>query len=136
MTTEDNKALINRFIEEALNSKRLDVLDEIVAEAFVEHVPFPGQGPGREGLRDVLQMFLAAFPDMKWDVHEQIAEGDYVVTHFSWSGTHAGSFLGIPATGRLVRVWGIVIDTVRAGKFAESRIIMDSIGLFKQLGAL
>jgi steroid delta-isomerase-like uncharacterized protein len=135
MTTEGNKTLINRFIMDALNEKRLEVLDEIVAEDFVEHVPLPGQGPGREGLRDALQMFSVAFPDMKWEVHEQIAEGDYVVTHFTWSGTHSGSFLGIPATGRPIRVWGILIDTVRGGKFAESRILKDNIGLFKQLGA-
>jgi predicted ester cyclase len=130
MTTEDNKARINRFIEETINSRRLDVLDEIVAEGFVEHVPFPGQGPGREGLRDARQMFSAAFPDVKWEVQEQIAEGDSVVTHFTWSGTHSGSVLGIPATGRSVRVWRIVIDAVRGRKFAESRI-MDSIRLLK-----
>jgi len=136
MTSEQSKAVINRFIEEALNQNNLAVLDEIVAEDFVEEVPFPGQGPGRAGLRAVLVAFNAAFPDIHWKVEEQVAEGEKVVTRFSWTGTHRGDFLGIPATGKSVSVWGVVIDVVQNGLFARSRILMDRVGLLGQLGVL
>jgi steroid delta-isomerase-like uncharacterized protein len=136
MTAEENKTIINAFIEEVINKKNLNAANDLVAEDFVEHIPFPGQGPGREGLKFVLNAMFIGFPDMKWTVHEQIAEGEKVVTRFSWTGTHQGEFMGIPSTGKSVEVWGIVIDVVKDKLFAESRIIMDSIGLLQQLGVM
>jgi hypothetical protein len=50
MTPEDNKLLVQRFVDEAINRKNLDAIDNLVAENFVEHVPFPDQGPWRDGL--------------------------------------------------------------------------------------
>ena len=127
---------MRQFVEEAINKKNLDAIDELVAEDFVEHVPFPGQVPGREGLRQVLATFLFAFPDIRWTLEEQIAEGEKVVSRFTMTGTHRGDFLGIPPTGKSVNIWGVVIDVVRNGKFAESRIIMDTLGLMQQLGMI
>jgi predicted ester cyclase len=57
-----------------------------------------------------------------------------VVTRFEWTGTHRGEFLGVPATGRPVKVWGVVIDRLEAEKIKDTRIIMDTIGLMMQLG--
>ena len=123
------------FVEEVLNKKNLNAIDHIVAEDFLEHIPFPGQGPGREGLRDIIVVFITAFPDLHWNIEEQIAEGEKVVTRFTMTGTHQGDFMGIPATGRSINVWGIVIDVVRNGLFSESRIILDSSALIQQLTA-
>ena len=131
---EDNKRFMQRFVEETINKKNLDAIDELVAEDFTEHLPFPGQGPGREGLKYVISAFLTAFPDIHWALEEQIAEAEKVVSRFTMTGTHQGEFLGIPATGKSVNVWGVVIDVVRDGKFSESRIIMDTLGLMQQLG--
>lgn len=64
------------------------------------------QGPGLEGLKDVLRGMRTAFPDMQWVVEEQVESADKVVSRFSWSGTHRAPFLGVPATGRRVTVWG------------------------------
>ncbi len=59
---EDNKQFMQRFVEEVINKKNVDVVDQLVAEDFVEHVPFPGQGTGREGLKHIISTFLSAFP--------------------------------------------------------------------------
>ena len=67
---------------------------------------------------------------------EQIAEGDKVLTRFEWTGTHRGDFLGVPATGRSVKVWGMVIDRLQSGRIKDTRIIMDIFGLMMQLGAI
>ena len=127
---------MRRFVEEAINRRNLDALHELVAENFIEQVPFPGQGPGRDGLRYALGMFLSAFPDIQWIVDEQIAEGEKVVSRFTWTGTRRGEFLGIPPTGKRVKVWGVVMDVVRDGMLSESRIIMDTMGLLQQLDAI
>ena len=136
MTPEQNKRFLQHFVEETINRKNLDAINELVAEDFIEHVPFPGQGPGREGLKYAIGIFLSAFPDIQWTVEEAVAEGEKVVSRFCWTGTHRGEFLGIPATGNSVKVWGVVIDLVRDGLLSESRIIIDTVGLLQQLGAI
>lgn len=136
MTQMENKTFMTHFIEEVINNKNLDAVNHLVAADFMEHVPFPGQGPGREGLKFVLDSMFTGFPDMNWTVQEQVAEGEKVVTRFTWTGTHQGEFMGIPPTNKKVEVWGVVIDVVKNNLFAESRIIMDNIGLLQQLGVM
>ena len=136
MARRENKVLIKSFVEETINRKNLDSINELVAENFVEHVPFPGQGPGRDGLRSAIGIFLSAFPDIHWVLDEQVGEGEKVVSRFTWTGTHRGEFLGIPPTGKLVKVWGVVMDVVKNGVLSESRIIMDTLGLLQQIGAI
>ena len=122
-------------MDSVLNKGEIDASGQFFWEDMVEQVPLPGQGPGLAGLKDVLRGMRAAFPDMHWIVEEQIAEGDKVVTRFEWTGTHRAEFFGVPATGRPVKVWGVVIDQLEGGKIKNSRIIMDALGLMMQLGA-
>ncbi len=131
-----NKEVIRAFIEEVLNQGRFERMNDLVKEDFIELDPFPGQQPGREGLKAVLMQMKSAFPDIHWVIQEMVAEGDKVVTRFTWSGTHRDTFLGIPATGKPVEVKGVVIDRLEAGKMADSRILMDTLGLMQQLGVL
>lgn len=131
---QNNKNVGREFVEEVLNKGNIEEAGRYFWPDMVEQVPLPGQGPGLAGLKDVLRGMRAAFPDMHWTVEEQIAEGDKVVTRFEWTGTHRDEFLGVPATGRSVKVWGIVIDRLESGKIKDTRIIMDSLGLMMQLG--
>ena len=136
MSESGNRAVVQRFLEEVINEGRLEQADEIVAEDFVELDPLPGQRQGREGLKEVIGMLRAAFPDMHWVVEEMIAEGEQVVTRFTWTGTQQGTFMGIPATGRNVVVKGVVIDRIVGGMMTDSRILMDTMGMMQQLGAM
>jgi steroid delta-isomerase-like uncharacterized protein len=132
----DPREIVRGFIEEVLNKGNIDASGKYFHEDMVEQVPLPGQGPGIEGLKNVLHGFSSAFPDMRWTVEEQIVEGDKVVTRFEWTGTHRGTFLGVPATGRPVKVWGMVIDRVQNGKIKDTRILMDTLGLMMQMGVI
>jgi len=134
--TQDNRSIVRSFIEESINQGKIESAAKFVWEDVVEQVPFPGQGPGLEGLQDVLRGMRNAFPDLNFGVEEQIAEGDKVLTRFEWTGTHRNEFLGVPATGRPVKVWGMVIDRLEDGRIKETRIIMDIFGLMMQLGAV
>jgi steroid delta-isomerase-like uncharacterized protein len=136
MSEEKNIATLHRFVEEVINQGRYEAADELVEEGFIELDPFPGQEQGREGLKDVIRMMRTAFPDIHWVVEETIASGDKVVSRFKWTGTHRENFLGIPATGRKVVVPGVVIDRLNGGKMADSRILMDSLGMMQQLGVI
>jgi len=131
-----NIAVVGRFLEEVINQGRLEQADELVAVDFVELDPIPGQRQGREGLKEVIGMMRAAFPDIQWVVDETVASGDKVVTRFTWTGTHQGTFLGVPATGRSVSVKGVVIDRLVGGKMTDSRILMDNLTMMQQLGVI
>jgi steroid delta-isomerase-like uncharacterized protein len=133
----DVKTLDQRFVDEVINGRDLGAaLTELVAEDFVEENPLPGQGPGRAGLAEVLAGMFAAFPDLDWTVHRLIAEGDRVASFCTWTGTHRGEFMGIPATGRSVTVEAWTMDRFRHGQLVQSRIIMDVAGMLIQLGVI
>ncbi|EWT03383.1 hypothetical protein N865_16730 [Intrasporangium oryzae NRRL B-24470] len=123
-----------RFVEEVLNGHNLGVLPELVTDDFTEENPVPGQGPGREGLRDFLQQMFTAFPDLQWTVEQMVADDDMVMAWSTWQGTHLGAFLGIPPTGNRVSVEAWTRDVFRDGKISSSRILMDNLALLQQLG--
>jgi steroid delta-isomerase-like uncharacterized protein len=131
---QDNASIVRRFTEEVITQGDMDIAAQLVWEDVVEQVPFPGQGPGLEGLKDVLRGMRTAFPDLDFSIKEQIAEDDKVASRFEWTGTHQGEFLGVPRTDRQVSVWGIVIDRLEEGRIKDTRIIMDIFGLMMQLG--
>jgi steroid delta-isomerase-like uncharacterized protein len=133
---QDNATIIRRFADEVITQGKIDLAAQYVWEDVVEQVPLPGQGPGLDGLKDILRSMRAGFPDIIFSIQEQITEGDKVASRFEWSGTHKGEFLGVPATDRSVKVWGVVIDRLENGRIRDTRIIMDTLGLMAQLGAL
>lgn len=136
MSPQGNKAHIRRFVEEVINRKDLAAAGQYVADDFVELDPLPGQEQGLEGLRQWLGMYLAAFPDVHWTFEEQVAEGDRVVSRFTWRGTNTGPFIGMPPAGKRVEVSGVVIDRLADGKLKESRMLMNTLSMMQQLGAI
>jgi steroid delta-isomerase-like uncharacterized protein len=134
--SQDNATIVRRFVDEVITQGNIEAAAQYVWEDVIEQVPLPGQGPGLDGLKDILRAMRAGFPDIAFSIQEQIVEEDKVVSRFEWTGTHNGKFLGIPATGRPVRVWGIVIDRLQDGRIKDTRIIMDTLGMMAQLGVL
>jgi steroid delta-isomerase-like uncharacterized protein len=131
---QNNAKVVRGFVDEVITRGNIEAAAQYVWGDVVEQVPLPGQGPGLDGLKDIIRAMRAGFPDIVFSIQEQIAEHDKVASRFEWTGTHNGEFLGIPATGRPVRVWGIVIDRLQDGRIKDTRIIMDTLGLMAQLG--
>jgi steroid delta-isomerase-like uncharacterized protein len=136
MSAEDNKAIVRRVIKEAQEGGKLDVVDELFAEDFVDHTPLPGLPPTRDGVRMLFAGLRAAFPDLTVTIEEQIADGEKVATRKTFRGTHQGPFMGIPATGNAVTFEAIDILTLRDGRVREHRVVLDQLTLMQQLGAM
>jgi steroid delta-isomerase-like uncharacterized protein len=132
----DNARIVREFVDEVITGGNIEAVAKYVWEDVVEQVPLPGQGPGLEGLKDIIRAMRAGFPDIVFSTQEQVAEGDKVASRFEWTGTHKGDFLGVPATGKSVRVWGMVIDRLEQGRIKDTRLIMDTLGLMTQLGVV
>ncbi len=136
MTEEKNKALNRRFVEEVINQGNLDALDELIDPGAVDHAAPPGFPTGREGAKQFVTMMSSAFPDLYLTIEEMVAEGDKVAMRSSWSGTHRGEFMGIPATGKQVTVSQIDISRVADGRMVEHWGQFDALGLMQQLGVV
>ena len=137
MATEENKALISRFVEELFNQGNISLANELLAPDFVEREQIPpGVPDGREGVKSLTSMLRSAFPDFKATIEDMVAEGDKVVVRMIWSGTHKGEFMGIPASGKSVSIGVIDIIRVNKGKLVEHWGQMDSMGMMQQLGVM
>ena len=136
--SEQNKALSKRNFEEVFSQGKLQLIDELVAANFTAYDPsFPGgKVTGREGLRQYVEMYLAAFPDAHFTIHDQFADGDKVATRWTASGTHKGDLMGIAPTGKRSTSTGITIDRYENGKAVESFSNWDTLGMFQQLGVV
>ena len=138
MLAKTNKAVSLRFYEEVWNKGNLAVLNEIIANDHVNSGPgtLPGLPTGPEGSKQLVTVYLNAFPDVHFTIDEQIAEGDKVVTRWTAHGTHKGELVGIPATGKSSTVTGINVDRIVNGKIVESWGIFDQFGMMQQLGVI
>jgi len=136
MAGQDNKALVRRYYDEVFNERRVDLVDELAVQDYVEHDPFPGQGDGRADLRARVELILAAMNPLRFDVQDVVAEGDRVVVRWVQQGTQSGSFMGIPPTGRQYTMAGIDVHRLRDGRMAEHWHVVDLFGLLQQLGAI
>ena len=107
MSAEDLKKLNNHFYDEVFRRRHLEAVDELLTDDFVEHTPAPGQATDRQGAKDFIGQMLQAFPDLNFEVENQIAEGDTVAAVGTMTGTHNSDFMGVPATGRRVSGSGL-----------------------------
>jgi steroid delta-isomerase-like uncharacterized protein len=136
MSVEDNKAIIHAYVETVWNQQQLDRAEDLVAPDFLDHAPLPGQAPGLEGAKRKWAMYLNAVPDLRVAIEDLVAEGDRVAVRRSYEGTHQGELLGIPATGRQLRVGGISIFRLAEGKVTEHWEQLDRLALMQQLGVI
>lgn len=132
----DNRELARQLIEDDLNTGDVAAAERIVADAFVDHTNPPGLQRGLEGHRGIVDIFHAAFPDVRWTIDDMVAEGDRVAMRLTMTGTHRGDFFGISPTGKRVEVGGTHIVRIEDGRVAEHWGHNDDLGLMRQLGAI
>jgi steroid delta-isomerase-like uncharacterized protein len=136
--TETNKALVRRWFKEVWNDGREATIDELFAEGGVTYGLGDGeavvQGPVQ--LKPFVRNLRNSFPDIQITIHDIMAEEDKVMVRVLLEGTHSGSGLGVPPSGRRVRVAGIVVIRISKGQFVEGWNSWDQLGLLRQIGAL
>ena len=129
-----------RLIEESFNEGKLELADQLIASAAVNHDPAePARLRGLRGpevFKQTVTMYRTAFPDVRITVDDVIAAGDKVVLRWHSEGTHRGELEGLAPTGARGSVTGISIDLWKDGKVIESWSEWDNLGLARQLGAV
>ena len=132
----DHKALAQDMFDSMTGGVDVDaMIDRFMAEDFVEHESIPGMDNTRETPRQLFTMMLSAFPDFRATVHDILQDGDKVVARVTFSGTHQGEFMGVPASGNQVRWDAIDILQFRDDKAVAHWGVMDMAAAMSQMGA-
>jgi steroid delta-isomerase-like uncharacterized protein len=135
MTTQ-NAELSRRIFEDVWNRKNLGAIDDLIAADYIHHDPNSSVAGGIDGYKQFVDLYMSAFPDAYFTIHDAFTEGQNEVTRWTVAGTHEGELAGIPRTGRSISVTGISIARIANGKIIESWNNWDALGMMQQLGVV
>lgn len=130
-----NKEIARRFIQYFWNNGDMSAADELIAEDFVNHSPFAGFPPDREGIKEVVAGSKRALRG-EYTIDDLISEGDKVTIRLTYRGTHIGEFQGIPATGNKIEFQSIVILHIKDNQIIGRWAVADSLTMMQQLGVI
>jgi len=135
MTTNDNKAIVRRFIDEVFQRGSFDSVDELVTEDFTPHTWGPTP-PGRDGLKRAIERVSAGLSDPSMTIEDVMAEGERVAVRLTSSATQSGPFMGLPPSGKRYEIEEIHWFLLRDGRISEHWHQADFLGMLRQLGAM
>lgn len=130
----DNKQISRRFIEEVWNTGNLALVDELVDPGYEGRDPVVGAYK-RDALKQTIEGYRNAFPDLKLEIVHMVADDRFVATRWVAHGTHLGAFMGVEPTKKKTVVTGISLAEFRDGKIVAEFNEYDALGLMQQLGA-
>ena len=136
--SEANKEKAHRLIEAAFGQGKLELVEEILDPDFVCYDPNSESGAvrGADTIKQEIEWFRNAIPDLTYTVEDQVAEGDKVVSRYTATGTHQGEFFGVAPTGNRIEMSGIQIDRFdENGMMVEEWPEYDLLGAMRQMGA-
>lgn len=137
MTEAQNAATYRRWFDEGCSQGNVDLADELYSPDYVTHSVGPQFAPTLDGLKMFIRALRQGIADLQCPVEEVVAEGDRVAGRFSLRGTHTGTLLGIPATGKQVNAGVMVIARFdERGKWVEDWASWDQLGMLQQLGVI
>jgi steroid delta-isomerase-like uncharacterized protein len=137
--SEANKEKARRMLEEAFGQGKVEIVEEILDPDFVCYDPNSESGEvrGADTIKQEIEWFRSAVPDLTYTVEDQVEEGDKVVTRYTATGTHQGEFFGVAPSGKRIEMSGIQIDRFdESGKMVEEWPEYDLLGAMKQMGAV
>ena len=132
---EQNKAVFEKFMS-ALNAKDMARMESLLADDFMDNDAMPGMAPGKEGMIDMIGMYVNAFPNLNIVVDHWVAEGDLVAGVMTTEGTQTGEFMGMPASSKAFSVREMHMVRVTNGKMVEHWGLANELSMMQQLGAM
>lgn len=130
------QSLAHRVIEEFWNQGQLALADELFAADYVRYDPAtPNIGTGLDAAREAVTSYRTAFPNLRLNIEDLLADGDKVVLRWTARGAHLGDLRGTAPTGKEITITGITIFRIADGRIAEEWVNWNILGLLQQLGA-
>lgn len=137
MTEEKNKQIIETYFNEVWNKGRVDLLDELLADNYINHTPStPNPPKGAKGLKPIVEAIRKGFPDLHYEIKDIISTREKVIARVVMTGTQSDTLFGVPPTGKKIQVNQINIEVIANGKIAEHWRVTDELIMMKQLGII
>ena len=133
--SEQNKAVFEKFMS-ALNAKDMASMESLLADDFMDNDAMLGMAPGKEGMIEMIGMYVNAFPNLNIVVDHWVAEGDLVAGVMTTEGTQTGEFMGMPASSKAFSVKEMHMVRVTNGKMVEHWGLANELSMMQQLGAM
>lgn len=133
--SEQNKAVFEKFMS-ALNAKDMASMESLLADDFMDNDAMLGMAPGKEGMIEMIGMYVNAFPNLNIVVDHWVAEGDLVAGVMTTEGTQTGEFMGMPASSKAFSVREMHMVRVTNGKMVEHWGLANELSMMQQLGAM
>jgi steroid delta-isomerase-like uncharacterized protein len=132
MSMYRNQESVRRLYEDGLNKMDWEKLRLSISDEYIG----PRGEKGYAGFEQTLKPLIQGFPDIRWTIEDLLEEGDKVVVRWSWQGTHTGTFLTFPPSGKSVRNEAIAIYRFRDGRIVEAVMQSDRLGFLQQIGVV
>jgi steroid delta-isomerase-like uncharacterized protein len=138
---QDNKHIVLSFVEELWNNRKLEAADRIFDQNCYTHqlqsgAPEVATPRGPDAVKAHVTAWLSGFPDLKFTAEQMFADEERVFSQLAMNGTQTGHWMGIPPTGKRINIKMMTIHRIRAGKIIEDWVLVETLGLLQQFGAL
>jgi steroid delta-isomerase-like uncharacterized protein len=133
---ETNLKMYGTTWDEIINKGKIDLINETNFDKNITLVTAPENIVGITGFKAYYQNYLTGFSKVTFTIVDVFGQGDKIVKHWNFKGTHSGEFFGIPATGKEVNVDGVTLVKMKDGKIAQEQDFMDNLEFMQQLGII
>ncbi|WP_329313551.1 ester cyclase [Streptomyces sp. NBC_01262] len=132
-----NKDSVRRLLTDVIGTDNAAAFGELVAADYLDHdIGNEQDTRGADGFREEALGYRRGFPDFRFTIEDQVAEGDRVVTRWTWRGTNTGEMRGMPPTGKPVEMVGTTTFRFADGRIKEGWWHYDNLGMLRQLGVV
>ena len=132
----DNLIMYETVWDKVINERQIDLVNETYFDENVTAVIAPENIVGIEGFKAHYNNYLIGFSDAEFTIIDAFGQGDKIVKHWNFKGTHDGEFFGIPASGKKVDISGTTLVKMKDGKIAQEQDFMDNLAFYQQLGLM
>ena len=132
----DNLKMYETVWDKVINDRQIDFINETYFDKNVTAVIEPENIVGIEGFKEYYNNYLTGFSDAEFTIIDAFGQGDKIVKHWNFKGTHDGEFFGIPASGKKVDISGTTLVKMKDGKIAQEQDFMDNLAFYQQLGLM
>jgi len=132
----DNLKMYETVWDDIINKREIDKINETNFDKNITLIAAPENVIGIQDFKDYYQNYLTGFSDVTFTIVDVFGQGDKIVKHWNFKGTHSGEFFGIPASGKKVDIDGVTLVKMRNGKIAQEQDFLDNLVFYQQLGLI
>tara|TARA_B110000046_G_scaffold156272_1_gene167033 strand:- start:397 stop:942 length:546 start_codon:yes stop_codon:yes gene_type:complete len=132
----ENLKMYETVWDDIINKREIDKINQTNFDTNITLITAPENVVGIEGFKDYYQNYLTGFSDVTFTIVDVFGQGDKIVKHWNFKGTHTGEFFGIPASGKKVDIDGVTLVKMKDGKIAQEQDFLDNLSFYQQLGLI